>query len=315
MPRTSRESRFVARRARFARRAAIRSVIKRIRARLPRGLKQRLKPAYLLWLDLVDLVSGHRRRGLPPTRIMLPQYGRRDPAVFHEVGRWFVNDLVATCGLRPDQALLDVGCGAGRIGNAMADFMSPAGSYDGFDVDRKSIAWASRHIASRHPHLRFRFVDVANRQYNPGGTIPPEEFRFPYEADSFDVCFLHSVFTHMLPDNLRRYVAELRRVLRPGGAAYVSYYLYDEEARRCLEARPDLPLRFEHSCGEYRTIDPSTPEYSVAYDEGFIRRIYAEAGLLIDEPVRRGGWCGRNTDRHQDVVVARKAMLSKEASA
>ena len=290
-------------------------MIKRIRARLPRGLKQRLKPAYLLYLDFVDLVSGHRRRGLPPTRLMLPQYGRRDPAAFEEVGKWFVNDLVATAGLSPDHALLDVGCGLGRIGRAMSDFIGPEGRYDGFDIDRESIAWASRHVAPRHPNIRFRYVDVANRQYNPSGAISPEKFRFPYDAETFDVCFLHSVFTHMLPDDLRRYLAEVRRVLRPGGAAYISYYLYDEEAQRHLDTRPDLPLRFEHSCGQYRTIDPETPEYSVAYDPEFIRKNYAEAGLVIDEPVRRGAWCGRSSDRHQDVVVARKGGMVQRESA
>jgi len=281
-------------------------VIERIRARLPPGLKRALKPLYLRGLDLADVVSGHSRRGLPPTRIMLPQYGRRDRAAFEEVGRSFVDDLVETCGLRPDHALLDVGCGAGRIGRAMADFMASAGSYDGFDVDRESIAWASRHVATLHPNIRFRAVDVANRQYNPGGTVAPREFVFPYDADSFDVCFLHSVFTHMLPDELRHYLAEVRRVLRPGGAAHVTYYLFDEEAQRYLAARPDLPLRFEHACGPYRTIDPATPEYSVAYDPGFMRRTYAEVGLRIQEPVLWGGWCGRPSSRHQDVVVARK---------
>ena len=291
------------------------TVTKRIRAGLPPGLKKRLKPLYLLCLDLRDFVSGHRRRGLPPTRLMLPQYGRRDSAAFCEVGKWFVSDLVTAAGLGPDHALLDVGCGLGRIGRAMSDFMSPQGSYDGFDINRESIAWASRHVAPRHPNIRFRYVDVANRQYNPSGTISPEEFRFPYDAATFDICFLHSVFTHMLPDDLRRYLAEVRRVLRPGGAAYISYYLYDEEAQRHLDTRPDLPLRFEHACGEYRTINPQTPEYSVAYDPEFIRKTYAEAGLVIDEPVRRGGWCGRSSDRHQDVVVARKGGLERKESA
>jgi SAM-dependent methyltransferase len=136
--------------------------------------------------------------------------------------------------------------------------------------------------------------------------VPPERFTFPYADASFDVCVLHSVFTHMLPDDVRRYLAELRRVLKPGGAASASYYLLNADAERHLAARPDLPLRFPHAFGPYRAIDRETPEYSVAYEEPFVRSLYAEAGLTIEEPIHGGGWCGRRSDRHQDVVVARR---------
>jgi SAM-dependent methyltransferase len=279
-------------------------MLDRIRRRIPRPLKDALRPAYLLGLDLADLVTGHRRRDLPPSRIMLPQYGRRDPAAFFEVGRWLVEDLERRCALRPHHRVLDVGCGAGRLARALETYLDERGGYEGFDVDARSIAWARRHISSRFPRARFRLVNVGNRQYNPAGAVDASQLRFPYDDGSFDVVHLHSVFTHLLPPGVERYLSEIRRVLKPGGRTHISYYLLNADAERHMGEK-EQKLHFLHDFGPFKSISRETPEYSVAYREEFVRELYRRHRLTIEEPIHLGGWCGRpGRPQHQDIVVA-----------
>jgi len=59
----------------------------------------------------------------------------------------------------------------------------------------------------------------------PGGQINPKKFVFPYADSSFDLVFLTSVFTHMLPEDVKRYMEEISRVLKSGGRSVVTYFL------------------------------------------------------------------------------------------
>ena len=43
----------------------------------------------------------------------------------------------------------------------------------------------------------------------------------PFPDDSFDVVFSYSVLQHLAKDDVRRVIAEIRRVLRPGGTAWI----------------------------------------------------------------------------------------------
>ena len=134
------------------------------------------------------------------------------------------------------QHAVDLGCGVGRAAVALIPELT-TGSYEGFDVVPGFIRWCRREITSRHPQFRFRVADVGNRQYNRGGGGPATRFTFPYPDDSFDLALAASVFTHMEPDGIRRYLAESRRVLRPGGALVADNVLW---SGRVLEPKePD----------------------------------------------------------------------------
>src|SRR5919197_667302 len=137
--------------------------------------------------------------------------GADSPDVGESYLRWFVE----LGSLSPDEAVLEPGCGRGRMARPLSRYLSATGSYDGFDVVPKAIEWCEQNIASKHPNFHFRHVDILNRAYNPEGRLDPEEFEFPYPAEAFDFVLLTSVFTHMLPPEVRHYLREIRRVLRP----------------------------------------------------------------------------------------------------
>jgi ubiquinone/menaquinone biosynthesis C-methylase UbiE len=143
-------------------------------------------------------------------------------------GRWARNGrivrrvLVEDMELQPTHHVLEVGCGGGRNALALADYLEPGG-YVGLDIDKVSI----RACRGQPALSKFEFVvaDVENELYNPHGGTKGDEYRFPFDDDSFDFVFLQSVYTHMLEDDCAHYAKEMMRVLAPEGTAAVSTFL------------------------------------------------------------------------------------------
>jgi ubiquinone/menaquinone biosynthesis C-methylase UbiE len=233
------------------------------------------------------------------------------------VARRMFGLLVDLAAVQPHHRVLDVGCGAGRLATPLARFLGPEGSYEGFDNNAGRIAWCQAHIAPLHPHMRFTVADVYNGQYNPTATLQPRDFTFPYEDAEFDLVFLMSVFTHMLPADVEHYMREIARVCKPGGRTLITWLILNEESERLIEETRDQRhdptpnahrALFRHDFGACRSTDRRTPEHIVAYYEDFVLAVYRDSGLEIEEPVHYGSWAGRTGARHnQDVVVARRA--------
>src|SRR5262249_53101848 len=154
---------------------------------------------------------------LPSTEEGRTSTGSGDIAQFDAIGREFLGYFIEHCGLQSHYSVLDIGCGIGRMARCLAGVLGGSGSYDVFDAVGWQIAWCQRNITPILPNFRFHHFDLANSTYNPGGTIDPESFRFPFAESSFDLVVATSVFTHMLPQALEHYLAEIARVLRKGG--------------------------------------------------------------------------------------------------
>jgi ubiquinone/menaquinone biosynthesis C-methylase UbiE len=61
--------------------------------------------------------------------------------------------------------------------------------------------------------------------YNPGGTLAAEDFRIPLGEAEVDLVILSSIFTHLERMALcRLYLEEARRVLRPGGKVWATWF-------------------------------------------------------------------------------------------
>ena len=211
-----------------------------------------------------------RSRAMGPTR----QFGGRH---YVDTGRATARQIIDMTGLRPDEDVLEIGCSVGRIALAMAEYLQP-GRYTGTDVDRKAIA-----VCLTNPRLdgfRFEAQDVYSRVYNPAGRSRGADYVFPFPDASFDVVFLTSVFTHMLPDDVARYAREIRRMLRPGGRLLCSFLA---EEGRDLAA---LPVRRDG----YRLRSAEYPENAVAYPLAEIDRILAGAGMERSGAGGRAAW-------------------------
>jgi SAM-dependent methyltransferase len=222
------------------------------------------------------------------------------------IGQEYLPMFVELGGLRPDHDVLDPGCGTGRMAVALTEYLSSEGSYDGFDVVADAVDWCVANITADHPNFRFRHVDVRNPAFNPNGALDPEKFSFPYQDRAFDFVFLTSVFTHMLPADVRHYLTEIRRVLRPPGRCLMTFFLLNDHAREAIRAGR-TPRRFEHEGDGYFYDIEKVQETAVAYRDEDVLAFLRETGFELPMPIKYGRWGGRPEQPiGQDIVVVER---------
>lgn len=225
---------------------------------------------------------------------------------FREIGSEFLRHFIELGGLKPNESVLDVGCGIGRMAAPLTRYLDKQGRYEGFDIVSDGIDWSVKNIGSRFSNFRFQFLDIYNRNYNPKGRLKAAEAKFPYPSESFDFVFLTSVFTHMLPDEVENYLSEIARVMKSNARCLITYFLLNHESLELIGSKKSK-FGFGHQFGSYRLQDLNAPEAAVSYEENFVQGLYRRYGLKINEPIRYGSWCGRSTFvSGQDIVVARK---------
>ncbi|WP_254566816.1 class I SAM-dependent methyltransferase [Oscillatoria sp. HE19RPO] len=238
---------------------------------------------------------------LPPKDLRLSVGGS-----FKAIGTEFFRYFIELAGLQPDEAVLDVGCGVGRMAVPLTQYLSDRGRYEGFDIVESGITWCKSVISPRYPNFQFQRADLYNQYYNPTGQEQANTYRFPYSDNCFDFVFLTSVFTHILPDGIDNYLREISRVLKPGGRGLITAFLLNEESLSCLEAglcTLELPEIFDN----YRLADKTFPESAVAYEERFFLELAEQVGLKVNLPVYYGSWCGREDFLSvQDILLISK---------
>jgi SAM-dependent methyltransferase len=164
--------------------------------------------------------------------ILAPMSGResRDVEAFLASGRQEIDEVLAETALlglpTGRTAALDFGCGAGRLTQALA------ARFDGclgVDISPRMIALA-RQLNQRGARCRF----LVNAEDSLAGL----------RTNGFDFVYSNLVLQHLPPGIALAYVAELARVLAPGGAL-----VFQTASER--EATPELPwsafcARIEH---------------------------------------------------------------------
>lgn len=112
--------------------------------------------------------------------------------------------LVRALAVQPGERVLDVGCGTGTLSLLIAE-QTPAGLVSGIDIDPAILLAAQRKVIGGAAVALVRGSAAV----------------LPYVDESFD-CVASSLMFHHLPAPLKRaMLAEVRRVLRPGGRLHV----------------------------------------------------------------------------------------------
>lgn len=145
-----------------------------------------------------------RRSFVPAAGVdwLLPLY---DPVQWLLGGDAARRELVAQAAIRPGQRVLEIGCGTGSL-VVEAKRLHPEAEVVGLDPDPKALARARRKAERAGVDLRLDegFADA-----------------LPYEDASVERVFSSFMFHHLDPGTKRRTLAEVRRVLRPGGSLHL----------------------------------------------------------------------------------------------
>ena len=110
------------------------------------------------------------------------------------------------------QRILDLGCGCGRLARHLPKFTRA--EIHGADTNARLVRWCAANLNG---------VFTVNRN------LPPLD----YPDAWFDIVYLHSVFTHQRLATQNAWLGELRRIIRPGGLALVTFH--DEGQRELLQ--------------------------------------------------------------------------------
>lgn len=216
-------------------------------------------------------------------------------------GEWFVTSGAKS--LRDlDQALASVrvsygdfkdilewGCGCGRI---LRHLPPSPGKLYGNDIDAEAIAWISAHM----PWIETSLTDGK----------PP----LPYGDGAFDLIFNHSVMTHLDVDYQDAWLAELARVLRPGGVVTLTVNGQHGFDQFCSSIPAGSPVRQQvadvfYARGQYYTKDDQWgPDFPDFYHSAFHSVAYIfdhwSKFLRVCQYIPRGAL------DYQDMVVLRK---------
>jgi ubiquinone/menaquinone biosynthesis C-methylase UbiE len=112
--------------------------------------------------------------------------------------------------IQPGEHVLDVGCGTGTLAIAVARRVGRAGRVVGIDPGVRQIARARAKAARRKEPIEFQI-----------GVIE----QLPFPDQTFDAV-LSSLMMHHLPSPLKRQgLAEIVRVLKPGGRLVIADFL------------------------------------------------------------------------------------------
>jgi SAM-dependent methyltransferase len=142
--------------------------------------------------ELMDRVAGHHER------ITFKLGGIKCFGDFQEL-------IQRHCRAAPVRRLLDWGCGCGRVTTHFLREHTGTEVF-GCDIDKDAVAWCAENLdGGRFSHI---------------GLWPP----LPYAAATFDVITGYSVFTHLTRQAQAAWLAELKRVLVPGGILIASVH-------------------------------------------------------------------------------------------
>jgi len=163
--------------------------------------------------------------------------------------------LLGKLPLAPGQAVLDIGTGTGWAVRRMAAMLDQQGQFYGIDLAAGMLARAAAQ-STAYPTAHFARANAE---------------ALPFRSGTFDLLICTNSFHHYL--HPAQALAEMRRVLRPGGRLYLGDVTSDSLLGKTLDWRA---RRRE-------------PEHVRFYNTGEYQRLFAAAGLSY-QPAPSGLW-------------------------
>ena len=184
--------------------------------------------------------------------------------------------------IRTMGAVLDFGCGTGRL---LQHFRQIEGlRIVGADVNPNMTAWCAKNISG---------IEFHNNSLEP-----PLDFA---EDNSFDLVYALSVFTHIPIELQRPWLAEMRRILRPGGFLlctmfglwYMKLFLNDKAVE---QMKRDGFLQYTSNDKEaHLATQAEGPDWDIYQCRSEVIRVFGSELKLLDY-----------IPGHQDLLILKK---------
>jgi SAM-dependent methyltransferase len=180
-----------------------------------------------------------------------------------QLGVQTLMDILARQGrsLADIEDLLDFGCGCGRVLRHLKNYKSIR--LHGTDCNATAIRWCDENL---------NFAEFSSNALQPP---------LRYRAQSFDLIYAFSIFTHLTEQLQKAWIVELGRVLKPNGLLVITtngdqYIQGDPLSRAEQEAyrRGELVLRRQDIVGQNACV--------AFHPESYVRRTLARGFDLLD---------------------------------
>ncbi|WP_422931718.1 class I SAM-dependent methyltransferase [Singulisphaera sp. PoT] len=210
--------------------------------------------------------AAERKSGtpLPPGQLIFLVANTEDVSWFLDTGALAAKSIREILGkngvaIEDCKSILDFGCGVGRVIRHWAGLEGP--KISGVDYNPGMIRWCERNIA--FANFKTNIIDTS----------------LPFEDGSFDFIYCLSVFTHLSEPLQRFWMAELKRVMAPGGHLLITthgdHYLY--------ALTPEEQARYR--AGEvvvHKANRPGSNDCAVFHPESYVRQHLARDFEVVD---------------------------------
>jgi SAM-dependent methyltransferase len=186
---------------------------------------------------------------------------------------------------------LDFGCSSGRAVRVLAAAY-PDVDWHGCDPNREAIEWASENL----PGIDF--------------SVSPQHPPLEFEDAKFDLVFAISIWSHFAEEPALAWLAEMRRIVRPGGVlvatahGYRTMALEEEGGRRTPELLSEIAGALYERGFWYRAEFGDQGDWGVK-DPGWGSAFLTPEWLLSHTTAdwRLAGFAPGRVERNQDLYV------------
>jgi len=257
----------------------------------------------------LDREIEHIKQGVASNLELPDKQWIRQSGPFNSVQHFFdssfqnFRELLYFTDIKPSQRVLDYGCGLARLAIPMSGYLKETGSsYAGVDTDKNCIK-RNRRVFGHLPNFKFHHADIYSKMYNRKG----QDYRVLLETDfggPFDLAFLFSVFTHVLPEDCDFLLRFLNSQLTRPGQIFASFFLLNDSTQEAIDSGK-AHRKFATAYGNARIDNPTVPEGAVAYYEADVLERFSRSGFS-DVEIHYGKWRGKiNSWVWQDIIVAK----------
>ena len=257
---------------------------------------------YYLPSDLYEQFINKRHRYVPPKGYIYTGSPSNSKEYILQ-GLHQLELLKEDIDIKPDDSVLDIGSGIGRTAIALTTYLNEKGFYEGFDVVEKGVQWCNKKIKKDHSNFNFKYIPLFNDLYNEN-ELEASEFKFPYPDNHFDKIFSFSVFTHMKIDEIQHYFSEIKRVLKPDGKAFSTFFVYDDNTEK--QIANNEKFSFPYLYDGYRLMSNVVQSGNIAIHKEKLNEMLQNSNLELVS-LTEGFWKNKenslNEKEYQDIVV------------